>query len=147
MVTFVGTQNTILEAVQSLMELDYDAMEAYEAAINRVDREDYKKKLKEFHADHKRHVDELSDYLRKQGLKPDVGPSVKQWLTKGKVFLANMIGDMTILRAMLSNEEDTNKAYDAMLQREDAKEDLKIILRKGLEDEEKHKKWIEKTLG
>ena len=38
--------------------------------------------------------------------------SAKSYLTQGKVILANLIGDLTILRAMRSNEIDTNTAYE-----------------------------------
>jgi hypothetical protein len=33
MVTFTGTQSSFLDAISDLIELDYDAVEAYEAAI------------------------------------------------------------------------------------------------------------------
>ncbi len=40
-------------------------------------------------------------------------------LHKGKVVLANLMGDEAILSAMLSNEEDTNTAYKKMNERTD----------------------------
>lgn len=148
MVTKVGTQSDIISALKDLIELDFDAIEAYEAAINRLDNKEYKAKLSEFKSDHERHVRELSAVLKKHGEEAPTGPSIgKQWLTKGKVILGNIIGDTGILSAMRSNEIDTNYAYERMNAREDCWEDVVDILKRGLEDERRHKNWIETTLG
>ncbi len=146
MATLVGTQNKLTDALQSLIELDYDAIEAYQTAIERLETETYKSKLLEFCTDHKQHIELLSSLLKDHGIKPPTGPSAKQWLTKGKVVLADMVGDNTILRAMLSNEQDTNKAYENMNERDDIGDKVEGILKQGLEDERKHKEWLEKTL-
>jgi rubrerythrin len=146
MVTMTGTQTYFQDALKDLVELDYDAVEAYDAAIDRLENEKYKEKLTEFKQDHSRHIRELSEILRKHGDAPPTSPSAKQWLTKGKVIIANLVGDTTILRAMLSNEEDTNTAYDRIDQRTDKWPDAAPIIQRGREDEHKHKSWLEKTL-
>lgn len=107
MTTLVGIQNNFVDAIKELVELDYDAIEAYEAAINRITDENYKTQLQRFKEDHERHVKELNELLSKHKEEEITGPSSKQWLTKGKVVLATQIGDRAILHAMLSNEEDT----------------------------------------
>ncbi len=146
MVTFTGTQAEFLDALSDLIELDYDAVEAYDAAINRIVNRDYKNKLIEFKEDHQRHVEELSEILTHHGKQPPTGPSTKQWVTKGKVVMADLIGDETILRAINSNEVDTNTAYERIYHREDKHPDTEKILRRGLEDERRHKRWLEETL-
>lgn len=146
MTTFVGTQERFIDAVRSLIELDYDAIEAYDAAIHRLENANYKTQLKEFKEDHERHVRELSALLRKHRQEPPAGPSLKRVLTKGKVVVANIAGDKAILKAMLDNEEDTNQAYQTMLDRLDDWEDSKDILMRGLHDEKKHKTWIKKVV-
>lgn len=148
MVTLVGTQASFGGSIKELLELDFAAVEAYEAAINRLETEDYKNHLRGFKSDHERHIRELSDLLRKHGEEvPQDLSSTKQWLTKGKVIMANLIGDDTILRAMLSNEGDTNTAYERMNERSDIWPDALEILRRGLDDERRHKEWLENTLG
>ena len=42
MATLVGTQTKFVDALKELAELDHDAIEAYEAAINRLENEFYK---------------------------------------------------------------------------------------------------------
>lgn len=146
MVTFTGIQANFLDALNDLTELDYDAVEAYDAAINRLVNREFKNKLIEFKEDHQRHVEELSEFLSQHGKTPPTGPSTKQWLIKGKVVLANLIGDETILRAMNSNEVDTNTAYERIYNREDKLPDAEKILRRGWEDEKRHKQWFEEHL-
>lgn len=145
MVTLVGTQTDFAEAIKELIELDFDAVEAYEAAIHRLDNQDYKDKLADFKKDHQRHTQELTQLLEKRNISDiPTGPSaVKQWLTKGKVVLANIVGDAAVLAAMSSNEVDTNTAYERMNTREDVWEEAKSTLKRGLEDEKRHKTWLE----
>jgi rubrerythrin len=147
MVTLVGTQEDFETVLKELIELDYDAVEAYEAAINRLESQEYKAQLNTFKADHERHIKEISALLKQHNIDSPEGPSIgKQWLAKGKVILANLIGDTTILRAMMSNEIDTNTAYERVLNHEKLWPDSKDIIKRGLLDERKHKKWLENVL-
>jgi hypothetical protein len=146
MVTAVGMQTELINATQDLLELDYDAIEAYDAAINRLENQLYKDKMAEFKADHLRHVRELTAFLEDNEEEAPEGPSGKQWLTKGKVIIANLLGDNAILAAMRSNEVDTNTAYERMTQRDDLVPELVLIIKRGFEDEKRHKAWLEATL-
>lgn len=147
MVTLVGTQTNFIDAIKELVELDYEAVEAYEAAVNRLEDEDYKHQLQEFKNDHHSHIFELSEALNKNNHTPPTGPSAKQFLTQGKVVLANLFGDKAILRAMRSNEVDTNTAYERIVTHKDIHPDFEAIVQKGLADEKRHKAWLEKTIG
>jgi hypothetical protein len=147
MVTLVGLQTSFASAVLDLIELEYDAKEAYEAAINRLQNQEYIAKLNEFLADHERHIKELTSLAATHAQQPPTGPSGKQWLTKGKVLLANLISDEAILRAMRSNEIDTNAAYDRMSDYDDIWPDAKEFVTRAFADERRHKAWFDKTLG
>ncbi len=52
MVTFVGNQENFADALKELVELEYAAVDAYEAAVERLENPVYKAKLKEFKKDH-----------------------------------------------------------------------------------------------
>lgn len=148
MATLVGLQGNYAEALKELLELDYDAAEAYRAAIARVDDASYKMKLEEFLKDHERHIEELTKLLKNHNEEVPDGPSLKQYLTKGKIYLADTIGDdKTILNAMITNEDDTNSAYERMSAREDHWEDAKDIIKRGFEDEKRHKEWLKNTIS
>ncbi len=146
MTTLVGKQNDFSEALFSLCELDFDALEAYETAISLLENENYKQQLRKFKENHERHIIDLRSILLAKMNKAPHSPSMKQWLTKGKVVLANLVGDEMILKAMLTNEEDTNTAYQRMYQRADKWPEAENILQKGLADENGHKKWLENIL-
>jgi rubrerythrin len=147
MTTFVGTQIKFLDALKELVELDYDAVEAYDAAINRIQNTVYKNQLKNFKEDHQRHIKELNELLTKHGESQVTSPGLKQWITKGKIILADIMGDKAILQAMKTNEEDMNVAYEAVNKHDEIWPDAVNALSRGLEDEKRHKKWIEESLA
>lgn len=148
MVTFVGSQNNFEDALKELVELEYGAIDAYEAATERLDSPKFKSKMHEFKSDHERHIQELTTLLKKNNAEvPEKGVLGKQLLTTGKVLMATIVGDNAILRAMLSNEKDTNTAYERMNEHDEKWPEAVTILKKGLADERKHKAWIEEVLS
>lgn len=132
--------------LSDLIKLDYDAIAAYESAIERLDDAAYKAKLAEFLADHKRHVEELGEAVRSEGGQPPTEGGAMQLLTKGKVVLADLMGDEAILKAMRANEEVTNTKYEDAVETGYA-EKIQAILRQGLADERRHKDWIVSALA
>jgi uncharacterized protein (TIGR02284 family) len=145
MVTRVGTEDNAIEMLEHLIALDYDAVEAYQAAIERLDNKDYQASLAAFKADHQRHVRELSPVVQQLGGTPPTGPdSSKGLMAQGKVAMADLIGDKAILEAMRTNEDDTNTAYQRAMEKAPA-EVLDIVTR-GREDERRHCEWILTTL-
>jgi bacterioferritin (cytochrome b1) len=148
MVTLVGNQENFSDALRELIELEYAAVDAYEAAIERLDHLTYQEKLKEFKKDHEGHIEKISLLLRKNHQEvPEPGVLGKQLLTTGKVLLANMIGDNTILQAMKSNEIDTNTAYERMDEHKNKWPEAKDIIKNALQDEKRHKAWLESILA
>lgn len=148
MATLVGTQSDFTKVIKELVELDYDAKEAYEAAINRLNNTSYKIQMQQFKEDHERHIQELNELLAAHDKEKVKGPSTKQWLTKGKVVISGLAGDdITILRAMHTNEQDTNTAYTRANNHDGKWEDAEEVLKDALADERRHKKWIEDILG
>jgi rubrerythrin len=147
MVTMVGKQHAFGEAMIALLELEYDALEAYETALERISTP-YKNELTAFTSEHRRHISELTRLLTEHQ-QPNIptGPSGgKHLLTKGKVVLGSLVGDKAILMAMHSNEEDTNTAYERMVSRTDKWPDAEIMINQALNDEKKHKAWLEQII-
>ena len=142
MVTMVGNEDTIEGLLSNLIKLDYDAAEAYEAAINRLENNNYKQQLKIFREDHLLHTKNLGEILRQMNKNVPTGPDLKQILTQGKVVIANLLGDQAILKAMKTNEDDTNTAYERSLNHKEVTPEIRQTLQKNFEDEKKHKKWI-----
>ncbi|MCC2656891.1 MAG: ferritin-like protein [Panacagrimonas sp.] len=138
--------DTVIKALNELIELDHDAIEAYRAAIDRLESPDFKSALTAYCADHERHTRNLSDVVRRLGGTPASGPDMKKFLTKGKVVLADLVGgDHAILTAMRMNEEVTNKAYEAALN-VDMDPEARAVVASNLEDERRHRAWIQSQL-
>lgn len=140
---------TLIDDLNDVIAIDYDAISAYEAAIERLDSEDTRKQLGRFKSDHERHVRDLSDCVTMLGGQPRSKGDIKQVLTKGKVVLANLSGDEAILKAMKSNEDQTNQTYEEAVRRHSstAPPQVQTALRNGLEDERRHREWIVNALG
>lgn len=146
MATMVGTQKDIASVLNALIELDLDAVEAYEAAIERLDDTDDKARLSTFMGDHERHVRELQTLVEGMGETPATKPDIKHVLTKGKVVLGSLIGDRLILLAMRMNEDDTNTAYDRACNREDLPSHVRTVLEQNRDDERRHREYIQRRL-
>ena len=73
MTTTVGTENTLESLLEDLIQLDYDATDAYQAAIDRLENSSYRTRLAEFMRDHLRHITELGEILSEHGAHPAEG--------------------------------------------------------------------------
>lgn len=142
MATMVGFEATLIGLLNDLIELDYDAIEAYKAAIARVEHVGDRGQLASFLEDHQRHVDDLSALVREMGGEPAKSADIKQVLTKGKVVIGGLLGDRVVLEAMKTNETDTNTAYERAVARTDLPAHVRTALEKNLADERRHREWI-----
>lgn len=144
--TQVATEKEIVSQLNDLIALDYDAIEAYEAALVRLSDPPSKQQLRQFLGDHQRHTVELAGFVSKYGCAPVTKADFKQILTKGKVVLGGLVGDKSILAAMKSNEDDTNAAYERAVAKTGVPESIRITLSRNLADERRHRVWIEQRL-
>lgn len=135
----------IISELSDLIKLDYDAIAAYQSAIERLDDAGHKKKLAEFMGDHESHVQELGKAVRNHGGTPPTEGGALKVLTKGKVVIAGLVGDKAILKAMKANEVVTNTKYEHAAKK-NYPEQIQAIVQQGLSDERRHKDWIEATI-
>ena len=147
MATMKDTETTVVDLLNSLIELDFDAIEAYKAAVDRVEVLSDRSQLAVFLQDHQRHVVNLTVLVRQLGGEPKEHGDIKQVLTKGKVVLGGLVGDKLVLEAMKTNEDDTNKAYERALEHPGLPSQVAITLEQNLGDERRHRAWIEKRLA
>lgn len=134
------------KTLQELVNLDYDAIEAYDEAIKRLDDAETGTKLAEFREDHVRHTENIGNILRNLGEEVPAGPDAKSLLTEGKVVIADLAGDKAILKAMVMNEKVTNKTYEKALKVDGLDAAMQQTLSQNLADEERHKTWIESRI-
>lgn len=142
MVTMVGNESTLNGLVEDLLLLEHDAIAAYDETIARLENAQFKQTVAGFKADHDRHVQELTQLANAIGAKAHREGDMKQMLTTGKVKLASMMGDKTVLSAMRTNEEDTVAAYDRAARHQDATPEATRIFQHAYADEVRHRNWM-----
>lgn len=142
----IGKESRLVDTLKHLIALDFDAISAYQAAIDRLENPKAIRALKEFMTDHWRHTQELTPLVHEYGEVAPTHADALMLLTKGKVLIGQLAGDRGILSAMRSNEGDTNDAYENACSRIDAPPHVLDVLQRALADERRHKSWIERTL-
>jgi uncharacterized protein (TIGR02284 family) len=142
MVTTVGTEAHVVDLLSDLIHLDFDAADAYQAAIDRIKDQQFAATLRAFKDDHLQHVAELSSILSGMGHEPPEELDMKSLLTRGKVIIGSLAGDSAILAAMRSNEIDTNTAYERAVAHGGLDDVMRDVLQRGLSDERRHSEWV-----
>lgn len=143
MPTTVGTEKHPADLIRHLLMLEHDAIAAYDSTIEKLEKAEYRAKIEEFRRDHDTHVAELHRVADSIGVPRPEGGDFKRLLTTGKVALASLAGDPSILKAMKTNEDDTVQAYEQALDNPILSDDLRPVVEKGLSDERRHRAWME----
>lgn len=137
----------IVKELNDLVQLDIDAIHAYDAAIKNVDTLSIREALTNFKADHERHVRELSDVVIRFGGTPEkFSPDFKGFLLQGFTAVRSATGTEGALKAMKSNEELTNRTYQKSLGM-GFPTDVTALLQKNYSDEQRHIRAIEQWLN
>ena len=135
-----------LKKLNSLIQLDIDAVDAYTRAIDHIDDPEIAGKLRMFRGDHERHIDDLSNLVSGYGGKlPERKADLKGLLIEGFTSLRSVTGTDGALRAMETNEKTTNRHYREA-QGWSVPADVKAVLENNLEDEVRHLEYIQSQL-
>lgn len=141
----MDTNQTIKE-LNELIQLDIDAIQAYDQAISNVSETNVKQQLETFKADHHRHVTELSDEVRKVGGQPpEFKRDAKGFLMQGFTAIRSATGTEGALKAMRMNEKLTNRNY-AEAVKKNFPANIQSVVERNLADEQKHLSWIEDAI-
>lgn len=136
----------LVATLRSLIVLDFDAISAYQAALERLDGGLYKRTLRKFLNDHERHIEELTPLVHQLGGRAPTGGDAKQLLMLGKVLVGQLAGDRGVLAALDGTEDDTNEKYAAACVRLGVPAHVEVVLQRGLADERRHRAWMERAL-
>jgi uncharacterized protein (TIGR02284 family) len=140
-----GMDNQMIDRLNDLIALDYDAVGAYEAAIERIHVEALRMRMREFQADHRRHIQELSAVVTRMGGTPRGKPDVKGFVLKGFTAITSMMGTEAALRAMQGNEKYTNHTYRKAMEHQ-WPDEVRAIIERNFRDEQRHLGFIEESL-
>ncbi|MBI4405836.1 MAG: ferritin-like domain-containing protein [Deltaproteobacteria bacterium] len=135
-----------IDRLNSLIQLDYDAVLAYSQAIDNVELDEVKDKFSGFKADHERHIQELSSEVRTLGGIPhERARDLKGFFIEGFTAIRSMTGTAGALKAMRMNELLTNRNYQRTM-KEAFPDRTKRILERNFQDEQRHIKYIEQAI-
>lgn len=143
MTTLAGTQDDAASLIKTLLNLEHDALAAYDETVQKLENKDAAAKVEEFRQDHLQHIDALQKIAETFDLWPeDAEGTMKSFLTTGKIALAKLVGDQAILKAMSTNENDTLTAYERAAMKNFITPDMKSLFEKAYADERRHREWM-----
>ena len=132
--------------LNDLLQLDYDAVAAYTLALKELDNAAYQADVRRFKADHERHIEELTELVRKYGGVPMPLPhlsGVFKLAVQGAVAAAS---DAAVVTAFKSNEVQSRDKYRRAVSRQHPS-DVQDVLIRAARDEQRHFDWAMRTLG
>jgi uncharacterized protein (TIGR02284 family) len=137
---------SVLKKLNSLIQLDIDAIYCYNEALKHIDDRDVASTLEGYRDDHQQHVDDLSAITSGNGGEPPKqNPDMQGILLKGITALRSVTGTEGALKAMESNEKKTNDEY-GKAQAWDVSPDVQRVLRKNYDDEKRHLAYVQSQL-
>jgi rubrerythrin len=137
---------TRIATLNDLLQLDHDAVGAYGIAIHAATDESHRETLREFRADHERHIEEITRLIQDRGGKPLQAPHLPTGVFKLAVQKAGALGGQTaLLMAFKANERQSRDKYRRTAENAD---DLEVadVLARAADDEMRHYDWAMRTL-
>jgi rubrerythrin len=138
----------VLEGLNDLLQLDHDAVGAYEIAIEQLENRDHALQIKGFRSDHERHIRELNDLILRLGGSPVNEPHATAPLKQALQKVAAAAGDRALLMAWRANEFQVMTKYDGYARQGRAwPPEAKRLVDEFALDEERHYQWVAGVLG
>lgn len=152
MTASTGRPESTLDAAQlatldDLLQLDHDALQSYQLAIEELDNAAYRETIRRFRSDHERHVTELSDLVRTHGGTPTERPHATGVL-KLATQAAGAVGggDTHVLMAFRANERQARDKYARAAALGAWPPNVAAVVRVAASDESRHYDWVDATL-
>lgn len=136
-----------VDMLNDLIQIEYGAIHAYEAAIGRIDNSEHQRQLTAFKDNHERHTRELDHVVRELHAKPVNGALIRSVVTAEEIAITDMMNDDAVLKSIKSNEDDARRAYERAAGRSDLPPAVVSVVHAALGDERQHRDWIEKAIA
>lgn len=138
----------ILEGLNDLLQLDHDAVGAYEIAMEKLQDRDHADMIAGFRRDHERHIRELNELIAELGGTPMNQPHATGPFKLALQSLGGLAGDRGALMAFRANELQVRAKYDAYAAKANAwPTHIKRVIDGCALDEERHYRWVSDVLG
>lgn len=138
----------ILEGLNDLLQLDHDAVGAYEIAMEKLNDRDHASQIAGFRRDHERHIRELSELILELGGTPKFEKHATGPFKAALQSLGGLAGDRGTLMAFRTNELQVRAKYDAYAAKANGwPTHIKRVIDACALDEERHYRWVSDVLG
>ena len=142
----IMNEKNLNEALSNLVQLDIDAVNAYDQALKEINDPIIKDRLLKFQDDHRNHINGLSKQIEMLGGKPpEQTQDFKGYVIEAFAAIRSFTGLKGALAAMKTIEEITNRYYGEMVSWE-APSAVKEVLRKYFSEEKVHLGYITSNL-
>ncbi len=137
----------VLDGLNDLLQLDHDAIAAYEIAIEKVGNPDWVDQIAGFMLDHERHVRQLNEVILELGGTPRNEPHVTGPFREALQSLGALGGDRGLIVAFRANELRSQRKYDRYASRANRwPPNVKRVVDGNALDEERHVRWASEVL-
>ncbi len=139
----------LVAELDDLLQLDHDAVAAYDLAIRSLETEAYREAIREFRGDHQRHIDELTRLVREHGGVPVQMPHLPTSVFKLLVQAVGAFGsdgDASVLLAFKTNERQSRDKYRRAAEQLLGDASITAVLARAAADEARHYAWALQTL-
>lgn len=138
----------ILEGLNDLLQLDHDAVGAYEIAMEKLQDRDHADQIAGFRRDHERHIRELNELIAEMGGTPMNQPHATGPFKLALQSLGGLAGDRGTLMAFRTNELQVRAKYDSYAAKANGwPTHIKRVIDGCALDEERHYRWVSDVLG
>jgi rubrerythrin len=142
-----GASTEVVEGLNDLLQLDHDAIGAYQVAIEKLEDRDWADQIAGFMLDHERHVRHLNELVTEYGGTPVNEPHATGPFKTGLQRLGGLGGDKGLLIAFRANELQVRAKYDRYASRANRwPAEVKRVIDENALDEERHYAWVSSTL-
>jgi len=139
-------KKNLIEALSNLVQLDIDAVHAYDQALKEIDDPIIKDRLLKFQDDHRNHISGLSKQIENLGGNPpEQSQDFKGYVIEAFTAIRSFTGLKGALKAMKTMEEITNRHYGEVVSWE-APSEVKELLRMYFSEDKIHLDYISSNL-
>jgi uncharacterized protein (TIGR02284 family) len=139
-------EKNLTEALSNLVQLDIDAVYAYDQALKEIDDPIIKDRLHKFQDDHRNHISSLSKQIEALGGQPpEYSQDIKGYVIEAFAAIRSFTGLKGALAAMKTTEEIANRYYGEVVSWE-APSAVKEVLRTYFSEEKVHLDYITSNL-
>lgn len=137
----------VLDGLNDLLQLDHDAVGAYDIAMEKLEDRDHATQIAGYRRDHERHIRELNELITELGGTPKNEPHATGPFKEALQSLGQLGGDKGLLIAWRTNELAVRTKYDSYAQKANAwPANVKRVIDGAALDEERHYSWVADVL-